>query len=131
MSPSGPQNAFQAHLSSLSNEFEAGLAGHKYPKLIEELNKCENRGLWDDNKIIDSNGRYSYGGLMFQMETFLQMGKKYGYFPDWVKEDDVKDLIYQRYMQTLIAEEMIQDGIGPTPGGWYWCWIYKNLDQYK
>ena len=102
----------------------------KYPDLIAKLNCCENHCKWDENKILDSNNKYSYGGLMFQMATFLQYGKKYNVLPFWVNESNFESYIYDMDIQTLIAEKMIEEGIGPTYSGWFNCWKKYNLGQY-
>ena len=101
-----------------------------YPDLIAKLNCCENRCKWDNNKIIDSNNKYSYGGLMFQEHTWLSYGKKYNILPEWVDESNFEHYIYDRDIQTLIAEEMIRDGIGNTYAGWFNCFRIYHLNQY-
>lgn len=102
----------------------------KYAELIEALNCCENYCRWDMNKIVDSNGYYSYGGLMFQAKTLLYYGQKYSIVPPWVDIDYIKTVIYDRDLQTRVAIEMIKNGLGPTTHGWYNCWKSHNLDQY-
>lgn len=99
-----------------------------YPELISELNQCENYGRWDDNRILDSNGKYSYGGLMFQMDTFLLYGKKYKILPQSMTAEWAKTIIYDKDVQTSIANKMIQDGLGRQT--WYNCWRIKELDKY-
>jgi hypothetical protein len=101
-----------------------------YPDLIAKLNCCENRCKWDENKILDRNDKYSYGGLMFQMATFLQYGKKYNVLPEWVDESNFETYIYDRDIQTLIADKMIADGLGDGYAGWYNCFRIYNLSQY-
>lgn len=101
-----------------------------YPKLIEKLNKCENYGRWDNRKIIDSNNRYSYGGLMFQKSTFLGYGHESGILPEWIDDTNFEKYIYDRDIQTAIAEYMIKQGVGPTYGGWFNCFRIYHLSQY-
>lgn len=100
----------------------------RYPDLIEKLNCCENYCKWDNKKIVDSNNKYSYGGLMFQMATFLQYGKEYEVLPEWVNESNFEHYIYDRDIQMLIAEKMITDGVGYQH--WTNCWRINNLEQY-
>jgi len=101
-----------------------------YPELIENLNCCENYCRWDQKKIIDSNNKYSYGGLMFQMTTFLHYGHEGGILPEWVDETNFENYIYDKDLQTLIAEYMITIGVAKTTVGWYNCWRSYNLSQY-
>ena len=92
---------------------------------IERLNGCENYGNWDKNRIVDTNGEYSYGGLMFQMPTFLHFGKLYRILPkDFTEKDALKDdLIYDRDIQTALALKMIEHKISHIHWEWCWQWI--------
>ena len=92
--------------------------------LIEELNQCENSGKWDRAKILDINNKYSYGGLQFQMETFLRYGKKYGILPKWMDEEIGEQIIYEREIQMAIAEKMLNDGL------WrHWFNCFKKINS--
>ena len=99
-------------------------------ELIARLNCCENHCKWDTNKIIDSNSKYSYGGLMFQRDTFLRYGHDSGILPEWIDETNFRDYIYDQDIQTLIAEYMIKIGVANTTQGWLNCWNKYNLSQY-
>lgn len=88
------------------------------------LNLCENSGKWDNTRILDVNGKYSYGGLQFQLETFMRFGKKYEILPDWLTEKEVikEELIYDRDLQIAIASKMLADGL------WYhWKKCLKTI----
>lgn len=96
-------------------------------EIIKKLNQCENGGRWDQRAIVDTNGKYSYGGLQFQFATFKSFGLKYGVIPaDW---DDARIIenIYRQEMQTAIAGKMIDDGLGSRH--WVNCWRIMGLKQ--
>jgi len=99
-----------------------------YPRLVAELSKCENYGKWDNRKIVDSNKKYSYGGLQFQKSTFLQYGHESAILPEWIDETNFETYIYDKDIQTLIAEYMIGKGIGKYH--WVNCFRIYNLSQY-
>jgi hypothetical protein len=103
-----------------------------HPELIAKLNCCENRCKWDENKIVDSNGKYSYGGLQYQRDTFLGYGHESGVLPTWIDKTNFKEFIYDKDVQTLIAEYMITIGIADSYGGWFNCFRNPkyNLSQY-
>lgn len=71
-----------------------------YQKL-DLLSFCES-GQKEQIKVLDTNGKYSYGLLMFQRGTFDFFGEKYG-----LQHDD----IYSRKQQLEIAKRMIEDGL--------------------
>ena|SRR6185437_7948932 len=75
---------------------------------ISALEQCESKGR-TDIKILDTNGRYSYGILQFQMATFNKYGEKYN-LPH--------DNIYSKEQQELIALYMLNDGLWRQ---WYTC----------
>jgi hypothetical protein len=70
---------------------------------LDRIIECESSGV-RDIKSMDVNGRYSYGTLQFQRETFDTYGEKYG-----LPHED----IYSRAEQTHIAARMLQE-----PEGW-------------
>jgi len=75
---------------------------------IERLHDCENFG----NKVpkkLDTNGRYSYGYLHFQMGTWLSYGKAHG---------ATEENIYDDQLQKQVARDMLDAG---GQGHWYWC----------
>lgn len=74
--------------------------GAKRLAWIQELHLCENRG--DIPRILDSNGRYSYGYVMFQRSTFDAYGEKYDLPHDDIYDDD---------QQAMIAMYMLNDGL--------------------
>lgn len=77
--------------------------------------------------MLDVNGKYSYGGLMFQSQTLLYYGKESGILPWYFTENDVlkNDLIYDKETQTAIADYMI--GVGKGNHAWYNCYKKLNL----
>lgn len=76
---------------------------------IEQLHLCENR----DNveKILDSNNKYSYAYLMFQLDTFYGFGKQYGFFPAEFTREEARLMIHIPSLQKAIAKEMLNDGL--------------------
>ncbi len=57
-------------------------------------------------KILDVNGKYSYGCLQFQEGTFRNYGAKYGLVKPGV---NLESVIYDCNLQKAIAKHMIQD----------------------
>lgn len=98
-----------------------------YGAIIDNLNRCENYGRWDDKTIVDTNGKLSYGGLMFQLDTFLGYGKLSGVLPKSMTKEQALEVIYEKDLQTRIADYMIHIGVAPTPQGWYNCWKKQGL----
>ena len=76
---------------------------------IEKLHVCENR----DNveKILDTNNKYSYAYLMFQLDTFYGFGKQYGFFPEGFTREEARLMIHIPSLQRAIAREMLDDGL--------------------
>ena len=66
---------------------------------IHELQKCENLNHVD--KILDTNGKYSYGDYMFQMDTWLSYGKKFG---------ATRANIGDPNLQYVVAKSMLDNG---------------------
>lgn len=90
-------------------------------KWIEGLHQCESGGK-DDITVLDSNNKYSYGGLQFQLATFMGMGKLYGILPLELTDKEGLLLIHNFYIQKGIAKAMLDDG-----GDYHW----KNCrDKY-
>lgn len=58
-------------------------------------------------KILDTNNRYSYGCLQFQMPTFIAYGKRYGFISG--TEANLESLIMSCSLQKAIAKKMILD----------------------
>ncbi len=74
---------------------------------VTHLHECEN----PDNipRILDSNNKYSYGYVEFQMDTWLSFGKKFGATPDNIGNEE---------LQKVVAEDMLNHGLGKH---WYTC----------
>jgi len=66
---------------------------------IAHLHICENDV--NKEKILDSNDKYSYGYLMFQMDTWLSYGKPFG-----ATMKNISDPV----LQTRVARSMLDDG---------------------
>lgn len=81
-------------------------------KKIEILANCESssRPLI---KILDTNNRYSYGILQFQMQTWLSYGKLYDI-------ETTEENIYNGDLQKELAYRMIQDK-NSNWNHWYNC----------
>lgn len=94
---------------------------------IDELHLCENRN--NVEKILDTNGKYSYGEVMFQLDTFHDFGKKYMIIPDEFTKEESLLLISNPHVQRSIAKEMLDDGLWRH---WYTCAIKvtKKLGKY-
>lgn len=75
---------------------------------IEALHQCESQGR-DSITVLDSNNKYSYGGLQFQLGTFMSFGKKYNILPKEFTEAEGKLLIHNISVQRAIAKEMLDD----------------------
>ncbi len=67
---------------------------------IEELHSCENRN--NRIRILDSNDKYSYGYVMFQMDTWLAFGKKFGATRENINDEE---------LQKVVAESMLDKGL--------------------
>jgi hypothetical protein len=90
--------------SVASKEDRADLAPLK--AWIEDLKEVESQNR-EEIKILDTNGRYSYGCLQFQEWTFRRYGEEYGLIdPDL---DNVEDVIYDCKLQQKITMLMILD----------------------
>ena len=88
---------------------------------IDKLGKCESRDR-PSIKILDTNNKYSYGLLQFQLETFYSFGKKYGFFPEEFTREEARLMINIPSLQKAIAKEMLDDGLD-----WHW----KNCRDKK
>ena len=77
---------------------------------IEALHQCESQGR-DYITILDTNNKYSYGGLMFQLGTFMSFGKKYNILPDELTDKEGLLLIHRYSIQKAIAQAMLDDGL--------------------
>lgn len=78
--------------------------------IIVKLAQCESNNRWDI-KVMDSNHKYSYGGLQFQLETFYLFGKRYGILDKKMELREAENLVYDKETQIAIATRMIEDGL--------------------
>jgi hypothetical protein len=85
---------------------------------IEKLHQCENGGNLE--KWIDSNNKYSYGFVAFQMSTWLSYGKKLGATKENINNDE---------LQKIVARSMLDKGLWRH---WYTCSkiVSKSLGDY-
>jgi len=67
---------------------------------INDLAICESRNR--DVTILDSNNKYSYGPLQFQMSTWLSYGKPFG---------ATKANIHDTMLQHQVARSMLDAGL--------------------
>ena len=91
---------------------------------IEKLSMCESRGR-SHITILDSNNKYSYGELQFQLDTFIYYGKKYEILPKEFTRKESLLLIHNSGVQKAIAREMLDDGLS---GHWLNC--VRKIGKY-
>ena len=91
--------------------------------LLADLSLCES-GNRDDIKILDVNGKYSYGILQFQLESFYTFGQRYKILPADLELLEAENFIYDKDYQTKISREMLRDGLW-----WHWRNCLKNYEQ--
>jgi hypothetical protein len=89
---------------------------------LEKLVMKESQGR-DRIKILDVNGKYSYGCLQFQEGTFRNFGQKYGLVAAGV---NLESVIYDCNLQKAIAKNMIQDDYFLWQS-WYTSVIVRDL----
>lgn len=75
---------------------------------IENLHQCESGGR-NEITILDSNNEYSFGGLQFQLSTWMSFGKLYGILPQEFTNKEGLLLIHSYSVQKAIAKEMLDD----------------------
>ena len=88
---------------------------------IDRLAECESSNRWNI-KVLDTNNRYSYGGLQFQKETFLRANRKYKVLPD-LEDGEFENAIYDEWTQRELAYHILEDG-----GSSNWKICYASLD---
>lgn len=86
---------------------------------IEQLGNCESMGS-TTVKVLDTNNKYSYGLLQFQMATWLKYGKDFG---------ATKDNIFDPDLQKTVARSMLDAG---GANNWYNCAhsVERKLGSY-
>jgi hypothetical protein len=77
---------------------------------IDSLSHCES-GHKENITVLDTNNKYSYGLLQFQLATFMGFGKQYGILPLEFTNKEGLLLIHNPYVQKAIAREMLDDGL--------------------
>lgn len=102
-----PQQAQSTQASNAALAKAALVSGStKLDAWIDGLIQKESSGK-TNIKILDTNNRYSYGCLQFQMPTFIAYGKKYGIISG--TEANLESLIMSCSLQRAIAKKMILD----------------------
>jgi hypothetical protein len=89
---------------------------------LEKLAQLESHGQ-EHIKIMDVNGRYSYGCLQFQAQTFRNFGAKYGLVS---LNANIEATIYDCTLQKAIAKHMIKDDYILWQS-WYTSVVTKGL----
>lgn len=107
----------------LPNNTEAPyIANLSHYEALLSLEQCENKnGVY---RVLDVNGYYSYGALMFQLETFKRYGEKYGLISPGKTNEELRELTKNRFLQFQIANKILEDG-----EWWHWtnCWKKQKL----
>ena len=81
---------------------------------IEALHNCENVN--NVPRILDTNDKYSYGYLMFQMKTWLKYGKELGATRENIKDNE---------LQKKVARSILDAG-----GSSHWWNCSKKIGLY-
>jgi hypothetical protein len=89
---------------------------------LEKLAQKESEGR-ERIKILDTNGKYSYGCLQFQEWTFKSYGQKYGVLKD---PSSWENKIYDCNVQKQLAKKMIQNEYVLWQS-WYTSVMVRNL----
>ena len=97
-----PQEAFSPDLGGFQAKDPILLA------LIDSLVACESGGRWNI-RVLDTNGRYSYSGLQFQLDTFIRYNKVYKVLPD-MEDGEALNAIYDEWTQRELAYHILKDG---------------------
>lgn len=80
---------------------------------------CESSNRWGI-RILDSNNKYSYGGLQFQLATFREFAVRYKILPKGITLDETRPYIYKKDFQLAVARQMYLDGL--VDDHWIICW---------
>jgi hypothetical protein len=91
---------------------------------IEDLSWCESQG-HEGITVLDTNNKYSYGLLQFQLATFMGFGKLYGILPLEFTDNEGLLLIHNAHVQRAIAKEMLNDGLER-----HWLNCVKQIGSY-
>jgi hypothetical protein len=92
--------------------------------ILLKLSSCES-GNRSNIKVLDSNGKYSYGLYQFQLATFWGFGRKYDILPEDIEFQESENLIYDRDVQTEVATRMIEEGLL----SFHWKMCYHKMDE--
>ncbi len=85
--------------------------------------ECPNCG--PNYKRVDSNKRFSYGCLQFQLQTFISMSQRYHIATSTESKIDIISHIYSCDYQKAIAKAMFEDD--PVAASYHWyTTIYKK-----
>ncbi len=64
-----------------------------------------------DITVLDTNNKFSYGLLQFQLATFMKFGKIYEVLPNEFTNKESLLLIHNPSVQKAIARAMLDDGL--------------------
>lgn len=118
-------NKVQAEVNEMNRanarpSLEEIIRDSKWNDTLTQLSKCESGQRWHI-KVMDINGKYSYGGLQFQQATFIDAIKRYNVFPD-IPEEHYMDFIFSEEHQKVVAIAILDN----EPQGLY---HWKNCSQ--
>lgn len=94
----------------------------KLDSWIEKLIVLESGG-YKNLKVLDDNGKHSFGCLQFQKTTFEEFGRRYGFIAGG---DNIDKIIYDCDLQKAIAKRMIKEDRGNWRR-WYTSVMIKKL----
>ena len=116
----------RADNSVIAQEVQKPYMSHIQEVWLHTLEFCESRGM-ENLKFLDSNDRYSYGILQFQMESFLREGKKYNILDKNITKEEAQKEIYNVGLQEQIANQMLLNG---GESNWFNCYSKKIQMKY-
>lgn len=80
---------------------------------IDKLGEYECKGCPDNFRILDVNGKYSYGKFQFQEYTFISYIKRYNLLP-LAEDKEILNSIYDTELQKRLVKLMIAE----DPNNW-------------
>lgn len=101
---------------------------NKYDLYLKQLIRFECRHCAYKNnnfKRLDSNGKFSYGCLQFQLRTFISMARRYNIASKEETDVDIVRHIYECDYQKRIASSMFAENEVKASNHWYTT-IYKK-----
>lgn len=95
---------------------------------IVRLADCESSGRWWI-KIIDTNGKISYGGLQFQLDTFREWGVKSGVLEKGITASTAEELVMRKELSSKVALYMRDQGVSDQH--WVICSEKMKSHEWK